>query len=377
VLDWSLQDSSDQRLLGSYLAVVTVKSLSGRLSERIGSVSIGEKQVELQRAEATQLTTAQQQAVGPIEENATLTILKADETEATTVLANNGSDGQIIRDRGALSFRLGDFFSGNDKEQMRLTEEGNLGIGTDKPQARLDVEGTIRTSKGIEFTDGMVQTTGLSGRKDKDGNFVPLVAGTGSTDQVAKWTDTSGTLGNSTITEVSGRVGIGVTSPSYKLVVGPDIGSGLTTSDLTVSRGAGQSISIFAGATGAHGMNFGWDESNLRAFVNAPVESPITFTHGGVSERMRIETNGNIGIGNTAPGAKLDITGDINTSTQYNIGAARMLSAPGTDNVFVGIGAGQRCLRINRAAVVIRIKLERILQVSRGWDRADRLTGPS
>src|SRR5213080_3205729 len=90
VLDWSLQDSSGQRLQGSYLTVVTVKSLSGRLSERIGSVSIGERQVELQKVDAALLTLAQQQAVGPIEESAALTILKAGEAQDTTVIANNG-----------------------------------------------------------------------------------------------------------------------------------------------------------------------------------------------------------------------------------------------------------------------------------------------
>src|SRR6266513_429796 len=105
VLDWSLQDSGGQRLQGSYLAVVTVRSLSGRFSERIGSVSIGEKQVELQRVDATQLNPAQQQTLGPIEENGALTILKAGETEATTVLANDGKDGHMIRGRGALTFR--------------------------------------------------------------------------------------------------------------------------------------------------------------------------------------------------------------------------------------------------------------------------------
>src|SRR5213594_2381329 len=99
VLDWSLQDSSGQRLQGSYLIVVSVKSLSGRLSEKIGSVSIGEKQVELLRVDAKQLTAAQEQAVGPIEENAALTILKTDEAEAITVLSNNGSEGQMIRGR--------------------------------------------------------------------------------------------------------------------------------------------------------------------------------------------------------------------------------------------------------------------------------------
>src|SRR5213080_3523044 len=61
VLDWSLQDSSGQRLQGAYLTVVTVKSLSGRLSERIGSVLVQEQHVELQAREMTGLTAAQQQ----------------------------------------------------------------------------------------------------------------------------------------------------------------------------------------------------------------------------------------------------------------------------------------------------------------------------
>src|SRR5687768_17144034 len=63
VLDWSLQDSSGQRLQGAFLAVVTVKSLSGRLSERIGSVSVSDKQVELNAVETNTLTAVQQQAM--------------------------------------------------------------------------------------------------------------------------------------------------------------------------------------------------------------------------------------------------------------------------------------------------------------------------
>ena len=46
------------------------------------------------------------------------------------MIANDGTNGQMIRGRGALTFRLGNFFSGIDTEQMRLTEAGDLGIGT-------------------------------------------------------------------------------------------------------------------------------------------------------------------------------------------------------------------------------------------------------
>src|SRR5207245_2772051 len=152
MLDWTLQDSAGARLgNGSYLAVVTVKSLSGKLSRRMGSVSVAEQQTELQPADGTQLTPAQQQAVGAIAEIAALTILKAGEGEAATVIAHNGTEGQMSRGRGALSFRLGDFFTGKDTEQMRLTEDGRLGVGTSTPQAKLDVAGTIRAERVLIF----------------------------------------------------------------------------------------------------------------------------------------------------------------------------------------------------------------------------------
>src|SRR3989442_1001808 len=200
VLDWTLQDGGGGRLNpGSYLSVVTVKSLSGKLSQRIGSVSVQEKQTELLQADAAQITSAQQQAIGPVEENAALTILKAGETEATTVVAHDGAQGEITRSRGALSFRLGDFFSGKDEEQMRLTQEGNLGIGTDSPLAKLDVAGVIRTSKGIEFanpTDGTNVTTlsttatGNLQQTLANGTVVTNATGTGTQDRLAKWAET-------------------------------------------------------------------------------------------------------------------------------------------------------------------------------------------
>ena len=348
VLDWRWQDEKVLTINGdSYLCVVTVQSLSGKTSRKLAYISFGNQKVTLQPVDSAHLNPVQAQALGVNEADTPVRILGDEQSLAANVLAHDGSDGQITRTRGAFSFRLGDFFTARDTEQMRLTEEGNLGVGTTKPRARLDVAGDIRASgflqatRGIQFADGTVQTTALSGRTDSDGNIIPSVAGTGTTNQITKWTDTVGTLGDSTITEVNGRVGIGITNPSYRLVVGPDIGPGLTTSDLTVSRGAGQSVSIYAGASGANGMNFGWDQTNLRAFVNAPVQSPITFTHGGVSERMRIATNGNISIGGiTIPGSTLDVRGEINATMHYNLKGTRILSTPGEGNLFVGVAAG-------------------------------------
>src|SRR5205814_7722953 len=136
VFDWHLQDGQAQRLsVGDYVCVVTVKNIAGRITQKIGAVRMGEKDVSVQPA--AQLSSEQSQAIGPVEENSSWTVLKENENQTTTVIAHDGSDGQVTRGRGAFSFRIGDFFSGIDKEQMRLTEEGNLGIGTAKPEAKL------------------------------------------------------------------------------------------------------------------------------------------------------------------------------------------------------------------------------------------------
>ena len=145
-------------------------------------------------------------------------------------MANSGDEAQLARTRGALTFRVGDFFSGNDKEQMRLTEEGNLGIGTAKPKVKLDVAGMVRAREGFAFSNGStlnVSDKGALTLTSSNGSIVPNVSGTGTQNQIAKWTANPGELSDSTITETGGRVGIGVTNPTYKLVVGSDIGPGV------------------------------------------------------------------------------------------------------------------------------------------------------
>lgn len=124
VLDWHLQDGAGQRLpTGSYACVLTTKSLSGRLSQRVGLVTVTDEKTAVDAAGAAQLSVAQQQIIGPVEGNAAFTVLQESKAEAITAITHDGTDGQVTRTRGAFSFRLGDFFSGKDTEQMRLTKK--------------------------------------------------------------------------------------------------------------------------------------------------------------------------------------------------------------------------------------------------------------
>lgn len=360
VFDWSGQDGTGQRLAdGNYLSVVTIKSLSGRLSQKICAIQLTGEKIDLQSIDRSQLTPSQQQVVGPVEDESAISVLQLGEVKALTTVDHNGNQGELTRTTGALSFRLGDFFSGKDQEQMRLTEEGNLGIGTDKPQSKLDVAGDIRTTgalraRSIEFPNGTVQTSGQSGKLDAQGNVVPSATGTGTQDQLAKWTDNSGTLGDSLLSESGGNIvnnGASIqmtaaasTSVDTNLIFvnGNDRTTGVIASSTPSFQAAngpyfamrGNQYSAFTGQRGLFAISAG--------NVSSPTgrEGSVIFNTGPDQIRMIVSNNGNVGVGTTTPGSLLDVAGNINTSTQYNISGNRVLATPGTNNTFAGAGAG-------------------------------------
>jgi hypothetical protein len=342
VLDWRLLDGQAQPLADdTYLCLVTVKSLSGKISQRIGSVTIEQGATKLQPAATSQMTPQQLEAIGPVEENAFFIQIETDAELTTTVLAHDGTDGQITRGRGALSFRLGDFYGGKDSEQMRLTAEGNLGIGINNPQARLDVAGRIRASEGIVFPDGSVQlsaaTRTLGAASLRPGQSQSMtgqlgtqslnISGTGTTGKISRWLDgPNGVLGDANLTEVSGAIGINGS---------PDTRFRLDVNGSTRIRGSNPGFNL----EGLRPQGNIWlfqtvdDDGRFRLFGQDNINPGV--------ERLTIKLDtGNLGIGVTTPTAKLDVGGAINASTQYNIGGSRVLSAVGTGNLFVGIGTG-------------------------------------
>jgi hypothetical protein len=339
VIDWHLQDGQAARLSdGSYLCVITTKSLAGRMSQKLGRVIIQNTTALMQPIDPNELTAQQTQAVGPLEENASLTVVKEGESQTATVIAHDGTDGQITRGRGALSFRIGDFFSGKDTEQMRLTEEGNLGIGTSQPKLKLDVAGMIGARDGLMFSDGStlsVNRKGVLTHTTSKGDVVPSASGTGTQNKLAKWTDNSGTLGDSAIVDVNGDIGIGTTSPQsgldYRNGLAPfftrDIGTtnfGTTQSALQLgvtnagSRNAGVGPSfLFFSENSAGAKSFVGRVSGVWENPTAGAEAGAIFFQvransadvNALTERMRITASGNVGIGTTTPEHRMSIAG--------------------------------------------------------------------
>jgi len=334
VFDWHVQNGQAQRpVTGDYACVVTVKNVAGRVTQKIGSIQVEEKDVRIATVETGQLSAVQSQAIGPLEEDASWTILSEEQNQTTTIIAHDGTDGQIVRGRGAISFRLGDFFSGRDQEQMRLTEEGKLGVGTPEPKFKLDVAGAIRARQGFVFANGSTLNVNEKGGltlTDVDGNVTPNAAGTGTQNTVAKWAETggSGTLTDSSIFD-NGRVGIGTTNPGarfHAVGISGSVGAGTLQLDTP---------NLFSTWTATYPafevLNTNQTNNNVSLFQFSDVASGAAhagigavatnhaskfgdlffFTKGtdGYQPRMGIY-DGKVGVGTTMPAQRFHVSGN-------------------------------------------------------------------
>ena len=219
----------------------------------------------------------------------------------TTTAANLAYTGTLTGSTGILDIGSG---------QVYKDASGNVGIGvTDFSSTGANAKFAISLG-GINLDDARVLSWG-------GGLARPYITASKSSAYLAM-----GVSGTERMRiDSSGNVGIGTSSPAYKLdVTGSSrIANGSTpTAYIQNTNSAGFGLLQFVGDTSQ--SSYIWQNGSTAAGYGGPNSLnmyvtgafPITFTTNA-AERMRIDSSGNVGIGTSSPTGKLDVAGTIKT----------------------------------------------------------------
>ena len=186
-------------------------------------------------------------------------------------------------------------FSTAGSERMRLDSSGNVGIGTSLPAARLQLAGTV-----------VGATLRLENQTATTGKTYDIISGDGGP---LRFQDVTAGAERMRI-DSSGNVGIGTSAPGAKLDVNGTVWARADAAALgidVIGRSAdngGQIRFLNNAASAALGTLASY--GNDLALLNNTASFSLLFGTNS-AERMRIDASGNVGIGTSAPGFKLQV----------------------------------------------------------------------
>jgi hypothetical protein len=214
-----------------------------------------------------------------------------------------GSLGFNVAALGYISFN-----EGTSGERVRIAAGGNVGIGTTTPigilhlyksaaATRLAIDGDAGQNRLISYRTGAVQRFGLYVN-----NTAESGANAGSNFAIRAYSD-AGTLLSTPffINRASGNVGIGTTSPGYKLEVVGAVSASTYYGDGSNLTGIGSGSVAAAGSDG----QLQYNNSGL---------------FGGASRLYYNDTTNKVGIGTSSPGYDLDVSGSVRVQDKLRVG---------------------------------------------------------
>ena len=201
------------------------------------------------------------------------------------------------------------FGTSGRETDLHIDSSGDVGIGTGSPAHKLDLTTSDTTWAAAIKNTNATNGYGLFLQSAESASKAILGAYSGSSYKFYVRGD--------------GNVGIGTTGPTQPLEIlaagGYDKSSsgGQTTNGILIKGGA---TAGDQNTTGGIGFSFGTGTAGISGYQNGSDQDRVGlsfYTHGsgtgsGASqETMRIKSGGEVGIGTTNPGAKLEVNGDV------------------------------------------------------------------
>jgi hypothetical protein len=232
-----------------------------------------------------------------------------------------------------------------------INSSGNVGIGTTSPGFKLDTR--ISRASGNFLSDGLVYAIGIQNTDTTAGNATAMAFGHGGYEYTNFIASVRTSIGanptgdlafggrpsdNANFVErlritSAGNVGIGTTAPAYKLEVSGSVGVGANSGQNIIYNSFNDVGALFQ-RVGSYGevVRLGrWGVSNS-VTIDYPTDGTFAISTNS-SERMRITAGGNVGIGTTSPGTKLQVIGNIGVGAgTYNGGIYANSSSSGIDS---------------------------------------------
>ena len=288
---------------------------------------------------------------GNIGENGTMGISNKDLSETSSYAVKQNSLGETSIN-AASNQRI--LFCNNNTTKMTIKNTGEVGIGTEDPSGDLHIYGNT-ASHGSAIIEGIginssafldLKNTAYSAANSETGGHyrIKSYGGENQNSNVRNGdfaiqqlpygsTSSADVVERFTISD-EGNVGIGTTSPSELLHLKSTTGSVRLRIEadnqqempsILMTQNQGSHFHSFGGVASSSGHT---NDNSLRIETGADQGAnvgSIVFATGGTtgtgsgSERMRIEEDGNVGIGTTSPQNTLDVNGSTNISGTLNL----------------------------------------------------------
>lgn len=189
--------------------------------------------------------------------------------------------------------------------KMMIQGDGKVGIGTLTPQSKLSiVDSASQTAihADIENGDALIQLKSPSVT-----NWTRLGTNGSPLAILTQGSDKYGSSPTMFLTN-NGNIGIGNTDPKSLLDVRGDISMGAW-----YENNGSRKIGIYNGVDFTGGMEI--ENTSLSGNYSQKVHFVTHHMNNGYGRRMTIDEDGNVGIGTTAPVAKLTVAGQVRANT--------------------------------------------------------------